>query len=95
MNQLLIDGEVDVASAWTENEYIDAMLDPSGGVNPVNDWYYGHSNLATVEEAAPDVVDLIQLDQYDIRERTNFYEPITEEVRETWHRVWTEITAAG
>lgn len=41
------------------------------------------------------MVDLIQLDQYDIRERTNFYEPITEEVRETWHRVWTEITAAG
>ena len=135
VNQLLIDGEVDIAQAWTEtyaavieeemeaeyvdpeegrlgwvcgfivldepgtpgyemaHEYIDAMLDPSGGVSLVNDWYYGHSNLATVPEADPYVVDLIQLDDFDIRERTNFYEPITEETRETWHRMWTEVTA--
>ncbi len=77
------------------HEYIDAMLDPSGGANLVNDWYYGHSNLETVEEADEYVVDLIQLDDFDIRERTNFFEPITEEERATWHRMWTEITAAG
>ena len=134
-NQLLIDGEVDIASVWTESyaavveegveaeyvdpeegrlgwvcgfivldepgtpgyrmahEYIDAMLDPSGGVNLVNDWYYGHSNLETAEEADEYVVDLIQLDDFDIRERTNFYDTITEEDRATWQRMWTEVTA--
>lgn len=135
VNQLLIDGEVDVASVWTESyvavveagieaeyvepeegrlgwvcgfivldepgtpeyrmahEYIDSMLDTSGGVNLVNDWYYGHSNVETVEVADEYVVDLIQLDQFDVRERTNFYNPITEEDQETWQRMWTEVKA--
>jgi spermidine/putrescine transport system substrate-binding protein len=137
VNQLLIDGEVDIAVAWTEtyaalveegieaeyvdpdegrlgwvcgfivldepgtpgyrmaHEYIDAMLDPSGGVSLVDDWYYGHSNVETVAQADEYVVDLIQLGDFDIRERTNFFEPISEEEREAWHRMWTEITAAG
>jgi spermidine/putrescine transport system substrate-binding protein len=134
-NQLLLDGEVDIASVWTEtyaalveggveaeytepeegrlgwicgfivldepgtpeylmaHEYIDAMLDPSGGVSLVNEWYYGHSNLETVAQADEYVVDLIQLDEFDIRERTNFYDTITEEDRATWQRMWTEVTA--
>jgi spermidine/putrescine transport system substrate-binding protein len=135
VNQLLIDGEVDLAQVWTEtyaavieegleatyiepeegrlgwvcgfivldepgtaryelaHEYIDAMLDPSGGVNLVNDWYYGHSNLVTVDQADEYVVDLIQLDQFDVRERTNFYQSIGQEEREKWSRMWTEVTA--
>jgi spermidine/putrescine transport system substrate-binding protein len=135
LNQLLIDGEVDLAQAWTEtyaalveedipteyvepeegrlgwvcgfivmeepgtpaydlaHDYIDAMLDPSGGVSLVDDWYYGHSNLETIEQADEYVVDLIELDRLDIRDRTNFYEPLTEEQRETWSRLWSEVTA--
>jgi spermidine/putrescine transport system substrate-binding protein len=135
LNQLMIDGEVDMAQAWTEtyaalveegieaeyvdpeegrlgwvcgfivldepgtasyelaHEYIDAMLDPSGGLELVNQWYYGHSNLETIEQADEYVVDLIELDRLDLRERTNFYEPLTEEQRETWARMWSEVTA--
>jgi spermidine/putrescine transport system substrate-binding protein len=135
LNQLMVDGEVDLAQAWTEtyaamveedipaeyvdpeegrlgwvcgfivldepgtpaydlaHDYIDAMLDPSGGVALVNDWYYGHSNTETIDEADEYVVDLIELDRLDIRDRTNFYEPLTEEQRETWSRLWSEVTA--
>ncbi len=38
-------------------------------------------------------MDLIQLDDFDIRERTNYYDTITEEDRATWQRMWTEVTA--
>jgi hypothetical protein len=69
------------------------MLDPSGGVSLVDDWYYGHANLETIEVADEYVVDLIELDDLDLRDRTNFYEPLTEEQRETWARLWSEVTA--
>jgi spermidine/putrescine transport system substrate-binding protein len=80
--------EYDVAHA-----YIDAMLDPEGGAYLVNEYYYGHSNVATVETADPDVIELLQLDRFDIIERTNFYQPLmTEEMREEWSRMWAEVT---
>jgi spermidine/putrescine transport system substrate-binding protein len=134
LNALMIDGEVDLAQAWTEtyaamveegvpaeyvdpkegrlgwvcgfivleepgtpaydlaHAYIDAMLDTEGGTYLVDEYYYGHSNLETIEAADEYVVDLIELDRLDIRERTNFYEPITEQQREDWARLWAEVT---
>jgi spermidine/putrescine transport system substrate-binding protein len=135
VNQLLIDGEVDLAQAWTEtyaamldagieaeyvdpeegrlgwvcgfivtaepgtpeyrlaHEYIDATMAPEAGQYLVDEYYYGHANLDTIEVADPEVVSLIELDDLEIRERTNFYEPLTEEQRETWSRIWAEVTA--
>jgi spermidine/putrescine transport system substrate-binding protein len=134
LNALLIDGEVDVAQAWTEahaamieagqesayvdpeegrlgwvcgyivleepgtpaydlaHDFIDAALDVEAGTYLVNEYYYGHSNVETIDAADQEVVELIELDRLDIRERTNFFEPITEQQREAWARMWAEVT---
>jgi spermidine/putrescine transport system substrate-binding protein len=73
--------------------YIDAAIAPEAGQYLVDAYYYGHANLATLDVADPDVVELIELDRLDVRDRTVFYEPLTEEQRELFSRLWTEATA--
>lgn len=135
LDQMMIEGEVDIAQAWNEtlaamaeagvpgeyidpeegrlgwvcgysiaaepgtpeydlaHDYIDAAIAPEAGQYLVDAYYYGHSNVETVNVADPDVVELIELDRFDVRERTNFYQPLTQEQRELWSRLWTEATA--
>jgi spermidine/putrescine transport system substrate-binding protein len=74
------------------HDYIDAAIAPDAGVFLVNEYFYGHANIETLEVADPDVVQLMELDRLDIRERTNFFEPISDEQRELWTRTYIETT---
>jgi spermidine/putrescine transport system substrate-binding protein len=135
VNQLMIDGEVDIAMAWNEtfaamedegveaeyidpeegrlgwvcgyivldepgtpeyelaHEYIDSAISPEAGQYLVDAYYYGHANSEALEIADQEVVEYMEFDDTDIRERTNLYQPLSQEQREEWARWWSEATS--
>ena len=76
-------------------DYIDASISAEVGASLIDEYFLGHPNLDAIEQADPENVKTLQLDQLDVRERTRFAAPLTDEQRETFNRVWAEVVAGG
>lgn len=80
-------GDVDLAY-----EFIDASIADSSMAALANTYWYGPANTNALADIDPYVVEFMQLDQADtIQERTSFYQPITEEQRQTRTAIWDEV----
>jgi spermidine/putrescine-binding protein len=75
------------------HDYIDAMLDVDAMAEMANQYGYGAANSAVVERTDPELVRLMELDQPNIIERTNFFQPLSEEQRQAWTTLWDEVKA--
>jgi spermidine/putrescine transport system substrate-binding protein len=76
-------------------DYIDASISPEVGASLIDEYFLGHPNLDALALADPANVKTLQLDQLDVRERTRFAAPLTDEQRETFNRLWAEVVAGG
>jgi spermidine/putrescine transport system substrate-binding protein len=76
-------------------EYIDSAISQEVGRGVVNKYFLGHSNVEAIETADQEIVQQLQYDDTDIRERTHFAVPLTFTQRETFNRIWNEVLAAG
>ena len=80
---LLKDGPGDEGQAY---EFMDAMLSPESGVALMENFYYGHSNRKTLDQADPALVKGLALDKAEERisdPKTTFFQPQPNEQRET------------
>lgn len=76
-------------------EYLDAALDTQSMANFSNEYWYGASNLNALPLIDEFVVDFMELDQADtLLERTAFYQPLTNEQRQTRVDLWSDVKAA-
>lgn len=73
--------------------YIDAAIAPESGAELINQYFLGHSSLEALELADQDLVKQLELDRVDVRERTNFALPLTDQQREQFNQIWSEILA--
>lgn len=76
-------------------DYIDASISAEVGATLIDEYFLGHPNLDALKLANPENVKTLQLDQLDVRQRTRFAAPLTDEQRETFNRVWNEVVAGG
>lgn len=74
-------------------DYIDASISAEVGASLIDEYFLGHPNLDALTQADPENVKTLQLDQLDVRERTRFAAPLTDEQRETFNRIWAEVVA--
>ncbi|MCA9995907.1 MAG: ABC transporter substrate-binding protein [Anaerolineales bacterium] len=73
-------------------EYIDASIADSSMAALANTYWYGPANTNALADIDPYVVEFMELDQANsIQERTSFYQPITEEQRQTRTGIWDEV----
>ncbi len=76
-------------------EYLDAALDTQSMANFSNEYWYGASNLNALPLIDEFVVDFMELDQADtLLQRTVFYQPLTNEQRQTRVDLWGDVKAA-
>jgi spermidine/putrescine-binding protein len=75
--------------------YIDASISAEVGASLINEYFLGHPNLDALTMADPETVSTLQLDQLDVRERTRFAAPLTNQQREAFNRIWAEVVAGG
>jgi spermidine/putrescine-binding protein len=76
-------------------EYLDAAIAPDSIAALSNTYWYGGSNVDALPMIDEYVVDFMELDQIaTLPERTVFYQPLTEEQRQTITTVWDEVKAA-
>lgn len=76
-------------------EFLDAAIAPESMAALANEYWYGAANtdaLPLIDEFVVDVMDLDQID--NLTERTIFYQPLTEEQRQTMISIWDEVKAA-
>lgn len=76
-------------------DYIDASISAEVGASLIDEYFLGHPNLDALKLADPKNVKTLQLDQMDVRERTRFAAPLTDEQREAFNRIWAEVVAGG
>ena len=69
-------------------DYIDASISAEVGASLIDEYFLGHPNLDALKLADPKNVKTLQLDQMDVRERTRFAAPLTDEQREAFNRIW-------
>ena len=74
-------------------DYIDALLDPQSSANMANDYYYGVANAEALSLMDPGFVELLQLGDPAVLDRTNFYQSLTNEQREMMATIWNEVKA--
>jgi spermidine/putrescine-binding protein len=76
-------------------EYFDAAIAPESIAALANTYWYGGSNVDALPLIDDYVKEFMQLDQMDtLPDRTFFYQPLTEEQRQTITTVWDEVKAA-
>ena len=76
-------------------ELIDAAIAPESMAALGNEYWYGAANINATSMMDEYVVDFMELDQVDtLTERTIFYQPLTEEQRQTRTDLWNEVKAA-
>lgn len=76
-------------------ELLDAAIAPESMAALGNEYWYGFSNLDALPMVDDYVVEFMELDQIDtLTDRTVFYQPLTEEQRQTMSRVWDSVKAA-
>ncbi|HXF73691.1 MAG TPA: extracellular solute-binding protein [Actinomycetota bacterium] len=74
-------------------EYIDSAISADVGRRVINKYFLGHSNLEAIRTADQEIVQQLQYDDTNIRERTHFAVPLTFTQRETFNRIWNEVLA--
>ncbi|MGQ0600310.1 MAG: ABC transporter substrate-binding protein [Anaerolineales bacterium] len=75
-------------------DYLDAIIAPQSMANMSNAYAYGAANQDALALTDPTYVELMQLDQPNLTERTVFYQPLTQEQREAWVKLWDDVKAA-
>jgi len=75
-------------------EYIDSAISAEVGKNAIDLYFLGHSNTESAGLADPTTVDLLGLLDSDIQGRTNFALPLTQEQRDKFNQIWSEVLAA-
>ncbi|QEX21297.1 spermidine/putrescine ABC transporter [Hypericibacter adhaerens] len=90
---LMKDGPGDENQAY---EFMDAMLSPESGVALMENFYYGHSNRKTLDQADPELVKGLALDQAEERisdPKTHFFEPQANDQRERLIAMFEKVKA--
>ncbi len=76
-------------------EFLDAAIAPESSAALSNTFWYGGSNVDSLPLIDDYVVQFMELDKLDtLADRTVFYQPLTEEQRQTITTVWDEVKAA-
>lgn len=75
-------------------DYLDALIAPQSMANLSNTYSYGAANAEALPLTDESLITLMQLDQPNLTERTVFYQPLTQEQRETWVTIWDAVKAA-
>lgn len=75
--------------------YIDAAISKETGAALIDNYFLGHPNVEALTLADPENVEVLQLDQLDVRERTRFALPLTDAQRESFSRLWAEVLASN
>ena len=75
--------------------YIDAAISKETGAQLIDQYFLGHSNVEALALADPATVNVLQLDQLDVRGRTRFALPLSDAQREEFSRLWAEVLAAN
>jgi spermidine/putrescine-binding protein len=90
---LLKNGPGDETQAY---EFMDAMLSPESGVALMENFYYGHSNRKTLDQADPALVKGLALDRAEERigdPKTHFFQPQPNEQRERLIAMFERVKA--
>lgn len=74
--------------------YIDAAIDPQSMANLSNIYGYGASNRDALPLTDASVIEVMELDNPDILNRTYFYQPIDTAMRDLITGIWSEVKAA-
>lgn len=74
-------------------EFLDALIDPQSMANMSNAFAYGVANADALPLIDPEFVKLMGLDDPDILNSAVFYRPLTNEQREQFTGMWSEIKA--
>jgi hypothetical protein len=75
--------------------YVDDQLGMKTGTNLVTNAYYGHANSEVMASITDEnLIQAFSLDDPSILEHTNFTPNLTEEQRDAWTAMWTEVKAA-
>ncbi len=76
-------------------EFLDAAIATESMAAFANEYWYGSANLDALPLIDEYVVDFMDLDQAEtLTERTVFYQPLTEEQRQTRVDLWDEVKVA-
>ena len=83
-------GDIDLAY-----EFLDASIADSSMAALANTYWYGPANMTDLTGIDEFVVDFLELSKAStLGERTNFYQPLTNEQRQVRTSVWDEIKAS-
>ena len=75
--------------------YLDAQLGMTTGTNLVTNGYYGHANSEVMASITDEtLIQAFSLDDPTILETTNFTPNLTQEQRDQWTAMWSEVKAA-
>lgn len=74
-------------------DYIDAALDAQSMANMGNAYYYGVANGDALPLLDPYYVELMEMSNPDILNETVFYRSLTDEQRELFSSIWSEVKA--
>ncbi len=87
---------ISTASQNTDLAYrfIDALIAPQSLANMSNDFGNGVANLKAVPLINPEASALLELEKPDVLDATIFYRPITDQQRQHFADMWSEVKAA-
>lgn len=75
-------------------DYMDALLATSSMVEVANQYAYGAANREALAQTDPSFVTLMGLEDPDILKNTIFFQSLTQEERDAWTALWSEVKAA-
>jgi spermidine/putrescine transport system substrate-binding protein len=75
-------------------DYLDALIAPDAMAAVSNQYAYGASNMDSLPLTDPALVKLFHLDDPSILQRTVFYQPLTDQQRQDFTSMWTDVKAA-
>ena len=75
-------------------DYLDAMISPASMAEMSNQYAYGASNKDALPLTDPTFVKLLNLDDPKLLARTVFYQPLTDQQRQDFTSMWTDVKAA-
>lgn len=84
----------DAADLDAAHAYIDAMIAPESMAAFANMYGYGAANRDALPQIDPGVVELLQLDDPNVMDRTVFYRSLTSDQRQQITSMWNEVKAA-
>lgn len=76
------------------HDYIDARLEDDAMLFMANSYGYGPSNRDIIAQMDPAIVEVMQLDTPEVLRQARFFQTLTEEKRQAWAILWSEVKAA-